>query len=333
MKHIKRFPMLIMLLLSASFLAGAGLAGADNTYLAYRSGAAAYNPLSWVFQGIKDDVWPWEAVVNKAEAVCLSLTKMSESEQAAASIDNDVIKEPEGETAAAGSPEEETAGNNGGTQEAVQPETETETEAAKEKTDTFETVDESYFDDALFIGDSRTVGLWEYAGMEERADFFCKTSLTIWNVLDKPIVKTEEGEEITVDQALQERSYGKIYLMVGINELGRGNTELFMEEYTRVTQRIRQLQPEALLFVEGIMRVAGEKNLTDPIFNNANINERNRHIAGLANNIDTFYIDVNEAVCDENGDLIAEYTFDQIHLKAAYYEIWKQFLLEHGIVK
>ena len=37
----------------------------------------------------------------------------------------------------------------------------------------FERVEEDYFDDALFIGDSRTQGMLEYGGLEDRADFYC----------------------------------------------------------------------------------------------------------------------------------------------------------------
>lgn len=44
------------------------------------------------------------------------------------------------------------------------------------------------------------------------------------------------------------------------------------------------------------MRVAGQKNASDPVFNNTNINIRNVEIETLANGKDIFYIDVNEAV-------------------------------------
>lgn len=82
------------------------------------------------------------------------------------------------------------------------------------------------------------------------------------------------------------------------------------------------------------MRVAGQKKrFPDPVFNNTNINIRNVEIETLANGKDIFYIDVNEAVCDENGNLYADWTFDQIHLKAKYYQVWENFLMEHGIVK
>lgn len=36
---------------------------------------------------------------------------------------------------------------------------------------------------------------------------------------------------------------------------------------------------------------------------------------------------------DENGNLISDYTFDQIHLKAKYYQLWKDYLFAHGIVR
>lgn len=332
MKYIRQFPMLAVLLLSALFLTGAGLAGRGDAYESYRQGKQSGNPISWVFLGFQDHILPWEVLGNKAVEMSRLIMGEPAEQQVAALPDNDVIDSPERENVVSDNTVGEERMDSQTQDHAASEETEgTEAPQEQEKPQ-FVTVDESYFDDALFIGDSRTVGLYEYAGIEERADFFCKTSLTIWTVLEKPIVKNEEGKSVTVEEALQEKSYGKIYLMLGINELGRGNTELFMEQYKKVVERIRELQPDAVLFVEGIMRVAGEKSSTDPIFNNANINERNENIARLANNKDIFYIDVNEAVCDEFGDLVAEYTFDQIHLKAAYYELWKQFLLEHGIV-
>lgn len=196
----------------------------------------------------------------------------------------------------------------------------------------FQTVTEDYFNDAAFIGDSRTVGLLEYGGIEDRADFYAKISLTIYNVFTEQLAKEEgTGRKITAEEALAQKQYGKIYLMLGINELGTGTTETFMEEYRAVVDRIRQLQPNAVIFVEGIMKVTGKKDREDPIFNNSNIEEKNAAIAELADNRTVFYIDVNEAVCDGEGNLNEEYTMDEVHLKAKYYEIWKQFLLAHGI--
>lgn len=195
-------------------------------------------------------------------------------------------------------------------------------------------VEEDYFEDALFIGDSRTQGLYEYGGFSENVTFYCKTSLTIYDLFkkEKAFIKEEEGS-ITLEQALTKRSFGKIYLMIGINEMGTGTPESFFEEYARVVYRIRQLQPDAVIFVQAIMNVGGKKSAADPVFNNLNIAIRNVEIETLADNKTIFYIDVNEVLCDENGNLFDGWSNDQIHLKAKYYAVWKEFLMNHGAVE
>ena len=190
----------------------------------------------------------------------------------------------------------------------------------------FATVDESYFDDALFIGDSRTVGLRDYTDLSEHADFYCETSLTIYKALTQKF----KGKG-TVEEALLKNTYGKIYIMVGVNELGQGTTENFMEKYTEVVDFLCEKAPQARIFVQGIMRVTGKKHHSDAIFNNNNINARNNAIATLADNEQIFYIDVNEVVCDEEGHLNTEYTYDQLHLLGMYNDLWKQFLMSHGV--
>lgn len=204
-----------------------------------------------------------------------------------------------------------------------------------QQTGSFTQVPESYFDDALFIGDSRTVGLDEYGGFQESTTFFAKTSLTIYDLFEEPekFAQLADGTKATLEEALTERKFGKIYIMLGINELGRGTTESFFNVYADAVNRIRMLQPDAVIFIQGIMRVGEEKNNTDAIFNNTNINDRNQAISLMADNRTIFYLEINDAVCDENGNLISDYTFDQIHLKAKYYQLWKDYLFAHGIVR
>ena len=205
-------------------------------------------------------------------------------------------------------------------------------EEPEDKTYELTEVTEDYFDDALFIGDSRTEGLSEYcAPLDERATFYAKVSLTIYDCMRKQFVKTDDGK-ITIDQALQENQFGKIYIMLGLNEVGTGTPETFAETYQEVILRIRELQPDALIFIQGIMHVTAHKSDNDKFFNNDNINRRNEALAELADNKTIFYIDMNEATDDENGNLIQELSFDDVHLKASSYELWYQYLLGHGII-
>ena len=59
----------------------------------------------------------------------------------------------------------------------------------------YHTVDDSYFDDAVFIGDSRTVGMYEYGGLEETSTFYASTGLTVYKMFDSAIVSVTWTEE------------------------------------------------------------------------------------------------------------------------------------------
>jgi hypothetical protein len=41
---------------------------------------------------------------------------------------------------------------------------------------------------------------------------------------------------------------------------------------------------------------------------------------------------MNEAVDDENGNLRADLSFDDVHLKASSYELWHQYLLNNAVI-
>ncbi|MCR5403041.1 MAG: hypothetical protein K6E91_04375 [Butyrivibrio sp.] len=197
----------------------------------------------------------------------------------------------------------------------------------------FTSVNDDYFSDALFIGDSRTVGLSEYcAPLDERATFYAKISMSIYDVMKKKFISSPNGK-IGLEQALSENNFGKIYIMLGLNEIGTGTDEYFRDAYKGVIDRIRQLQPGAIIYIQGIMHVTGAKSAGEKYFNNERINSRNAAISTLADQKYVFYMDMNPVVDDENGNLQADISFDGVHLKASAYQKWYEFLLQHAIVR
>lgn len=193
-------------------------------------------------------------------------------------------------------------------------------------------VEAQYFDDAVFFGDSRTLGISDYSGMN--ADFFCENGMTIYKLLDeKGVVNQKTESKENLNQVLQEKKYGKIYIMLGMNELGYGDTAYFLEQYRVLLEQLRQWQPEAIIYLQGNLHVSREKNNPDTEFNNININDKNAAIATLANGTDVFYLDINPLFTDDEGYLIADLTFDGVHLYADGYMAWRDFLMEHGVVK
>lgn len=194
------------------------------------------------------------------------------------------------------------------------------------------TVEDDYFADAVFIGDSRTVGLFEYGGLEETAAFYASTGLTVYRLFDSPIVEVpEQKEKQTIEQALAQRSFSKIYFMIGINEMGTGTVESFMEKYKEAVEHLKELQPDAVIYLQAIIKVTTERSQQGDYINNEGIEARNNEIAKLADNIRVYYLDVNPLICDDSGGMEASYTHDGVHLKAQYISIWKDYLKTHAV--
>lgn len=197
----------------------------------------------------------------------------------------------------------------------------------------YQKVDKSYFDDAVFIGDSRTVGMQDYSGLDN-AQFFAKTGMNVYDILeDKFITDPKTGDEVSVAHMLKTYQYGKIYFMVGINELGTGNTGTFQEAYERVLRKFRKWQPDAVIYIQGIIPVSKAKASGDEIFNNININDKNVAIAQLADGKNIFYLDVSKKLTDKGGYLKADYTFDEVHMYAQHYGLWTDYLMSHAVVR
>lgn len=190
---------------------------------------------------------------------------------------------------------------------------------------------ESYFNDAVFLGDSRTLGIADYAGLDG-ADFFCDNGMTIFKLLeDTGVTYQKTGKKVDLKKALQEKRYGKIYIMLGMNELGYGNTHMYLRQYMEVLDQLREWQPEAVIYIMANLHVSREKNNMETEFNNININDKNVASARLANGRDIFYLDSNPLFTDEEGFLPDDSTFDGVHLYAQHYEKWRDFLCEHGV--
>lgn len=190
--------------------------------------------------------------------------------------------------------------------------------------------DESYFEDALFIGNSRTVGLYLFGNMPESTDFFADVGLNIYHVMEDSIAIPPQGSTNgTLQSLLSAKQYGKIYIMFGINELGIGSSASFAEYYASVVSQIHEQQPEAIIYIQSIINVSSFAE--SDVITNSNINEKNALLEEIADNKTIFYINVNETLTDSYGYLNEEYTSDGIHLGGSSLPLWKECLLQHAI--
>ena len=193
----------------------------------------------------------------------------------------------------------------------------------------FTTVDESYFTDALFIGDSRLQGFGFWSGIP--ATYYCATGFHVYKYETTNVVQTENGK-VPIFEAMPYDAFTKVYIKVGLNELGYGTEENFEKTYAELIAKIREYEPRAIIFVHAILPVTAEKSNSDKAHNNANIAVRNAALEQFAKEQKAYFIDAGPALSDEEGNLRPEMTSDGIHLKPEYMKLWRDFLCEHGVV-
>ena len=191
----------------------------------------------------------------------------------------------------------------------------------------FEKVDKSYFDDALFIGDSRTVGISEYGDLDN-ATFFADTGLNIYDIYDTSI--SVNNKKVKIGQLLSTNKYGKIYVMMGINELGY-NLDKTAKKYEEFINFIKEKQKNSIIYIKANLHVTKTKSESDKIFNNQRINKYNGKIKEFADDKKIFYLDINEHFDDVEHNLNEKYTHDNVHIYAKYYTEWTNWLKEHAI--
>lgn len=202
----------------------------------------------------------------------------------------------------------------------------------KEKTPgSFKTVSDQYLDGALFIGDSRTSTLAIYGGWKT-CTFWVKNGISIWEVMDAKIATAGGKENVTVREGLIANQYSKIYIMLGINELGTGTPRSFYEQYEKVITEMRKIQPNAKIFVQSILHVTDGKDRTGSYINNEEINKRNHFLSEIDKIKGVYFLDLNIVFDDPSiKKLNPDFSTDGVHLKATQIDKWKKYLLEHGI--
>lgn len=190
-------------------------------------------------------------------------------------------------------------------------------------------VTDSYFADAIFIGDSRTQALQFFSGLTETT-YYADKGLNVKTIFDKKTVKSGDTK-ITIIEALKQTPFNKAYIMFGINELGWPSSTHFIDYYSKIIDELLLAQPNATIYVQSILPVTTEKSNSNTVFTNEKVNHYNELIFAMCKEKNVNYIDLNGFAQDEKGALFADASTDGIHLTKAYVIKWLDYLKTHTI--
>lgn len=190
-------------------------------------------------------------------------------------------------------------------------------------------VDDSYFSDAVFIGDSRMQGFQNVSGITQ-GTFFTSVGMSLPKMKSEAIIQTQDGM-ITVAAALSGGKYNKIYIMLGTNDLGEYDWDSFHDGFVACTKRFQEIQPDAVFYICSVIYVEESKVQTGSYVNNANVDKINSILLQVCEEQGYHYLDFNEILSDGYGSLIAGASSDGVHIYENYCKQMLTYMKNHYI--
>ena len=163
----------------------------------------------------------------------------------------------------------------------------------------------------------------EYAGIQD-ADFFCNVGMSVFSA-QKVRVSVRSVGKVTLKELLSHKKYGKIYIMLGINELGYGEKSI-LNKYGALVDFIKEQQPDAIVCIEANLHVSKKRSEGSKSINNPSLDRLNTALSAFAKERGLLYLDANTVFDDESGSLPVDKTSDGVHLYAKYYARWGEWI-------
>lgn len=203
-------------------------------------------------------------------------------------------------------------------------------------------VDYSYFDDAVFIGDSITQKLQMYVSMMRsrdssymgKAKFLCSASLGASNslsaVTNKSLHPSYNGVKQPLWDSVAQMGAKKVYIMLGVNDLTWASYEKTISNLRKLISKIREAVPSASIYIQSVTpRVSSSQSIP----NNQQIFEFNLELVKMCREDGYYFIDTAYALRDENGNLPDEFCSDLnsmgMHFTNSACEVWVDYLRTH----
>lgn len=201
-------------------------------------------------------------------------------------------------------------------------------------------VDLSYFDDAVFIGDSVSLMLQYYCAATKalgNAQFLCAGSLSatnaLWNVSSQSVHPSYQGKKMLVEDGVAACGAKKVYIMLGINSLRNGVTSASNDMVTLI-DRILAKTPDATILVESVTPMSASSTILADNLNNTIIQQYNDKMLSICEERGWFFINVAESVRNDKGYLQDLYCSDNngmgIHFTNAACQVWVDYLKTHA---
>ncbi|MDR2909397.1 MAG: GDSL-type esterase/lipase family protein [Oscillospiraceae bacterium] len=191
-------------------------------------------------------------------------------------------------------------------------------------------VELSYFDDAVFFGDSVSTGLEGYH-IVDNAACYAAVGVSPHTALTVEYIGASVADKKTLLEAAKEAGdRGKVYIMLGGNGLWQ-EKDAFIADYGAFLDAVIKQYPNATVYIQSMTPVGINVGETYVNISREKVIEYNAAIAELSAKYNLPFLNLFETLMDEEGYLPEEVSPDGLHLTPEYYYRWLDYLRTHTV--
>lgn len=193
---------------------------------------------------------------------------------------------------------------------------------------TAETVSASFFDDAVFVGDSVSLKLSYYASSSGRlgsAKFLVQGSYSARNAVSNELLMSYQGKKLDLASAVAATGARKLFIMLGMNDIAIVGVEKTIQNWRTMLGRIFEKCPDIEVYIQSMTPIwtGGEVGG----LNNDRADQFNEALKVFARENGYTYIDVASYMKDKTGGLASKYCSDNyVHITTAGASAWVSVL-------
>lgn len=178
----------------------------------------------------------------------------------------------------------------------------------------------SWFDDAVFVGDSVSLKLTGYVTKMRKTDpeylgkaqFLTAGSLgsgnALWEVSDKSVHPLYQGTKMRLEDSVHACGAKKLYILLGMNDVGMYGVDDSAANMETLLKLIKEKTPDLQIFVQSATPI--HKGNEKKVLNNANLRLYNQKLQEMCQRNGYNYVDIASALTDGEGYLPDAYCSD-----------------------
>lgn len=191
-------------------------------------------------------------------------------------------------------------------------------------------VDDSYFNDAVFVGDSILSGL-ELYGLVPNATFACEIGTSAARAVRDNAFKHDDKYYTLIDYAMLSRP-SKVYIMLGTNGVDIVKPDQVLVDMRKLIAYIVETWPHIIVYIISLPPVTPVATERYSRLTNANIRIYNEGLRQIALDYLAFYLHTYPLFTQEDGSLKRSLAAqDGYHMRKQAHEIFRDYLYTHTV--